>query len=91
MIYEVIYTKNADKSIAKFRKSNPIAYKKILEFIKELHEHPRTGTGHPEPLTKGNEITYSRCITKKDRLVYDIYDETVTILVLTAEGHYSDK
>jgi toxin YoeB len=43
MIYEVIYTKNADKSIAKFRKSNPIAYKKILELIKELHEHPRTG------------------------------------------------
>jgi toxin YoeB len=91
MEYKVIYTKGADKSIAKFSKSNPKAYKKIFEFIKELHEHPRTGTGHPEPLLEGNNSTYSRCITKKDRLVYNIYDESVTVLVLTAEGHYNDK
>jgi len=41
----------------------------------ELEEHPRTGTGHPEPLVKGGSITYSRRITTKDRLIYDVYDE----------------
>ena len=54
-------------------------------------EHPRTGTGHPEPLVGSNDVTYSRRITKKDRLVYDIYDNIVTVLVISAEGHYRDK
>jgi len=54
-------------------------------------EHPRTGTGHPEPLKSGNAITYSRRITASDRLIYDIYDERITVLVLDVEGHYNDK
>ena len=56
-----------------------------------MRVHPREGTGHPEPLLRGNDITYSRHITKKDRLIYDIYDDVVKVLVLTAKGHYRDK
>ena len=26
-----------------------------------------------------------------DRVVYDIYDELITVLVLEVEGHYNDK
>lgn len=54
-------------------------------------EHPRTGTGRPEALSGGGNVCYSRRIDKKNRLVYDIYDEIVTVLVITAEGHYRDK
>ena len=79
------------KDISKYKKSNPINYKKVVKLLNELMEHPRTGTGHPEPLKSGNSITYSRRITKNDRLIYDIYDKTVTVLVLTVEGHYNDK
>lgn len=57
----------------------------------ELEEHPRTGTGHPEPLKSGNSVTYSRRITANDRLIYDVYDETVTVLIIEIEGHYDDK
>lgn len=53
----------------------------------ELKEHPKTGTGHPEPL-KGKP---ERQITKKQRLVYRIYEEEVVVLILTAYGHYDDK
>jgi toxin YoeB len=49
------------------------------------------GTGHPEPLTKGNEITYSRRINKKDRLVYDVYDEKVMVVIIAAGNHYNNK
>lgn len=59
--------------------------------LSELQVHPREGTGHPEPLLSGNSITYSRRITKKDRLIYDVYDDIVKVLVLTAMGHYRDK
>ena len=45
---------------------NPIAYKKNVSFIPELAAHPREGTGHPKLLVAGNDITYSRRISKKD-------------------------
>ena len=89
--YKIDFTQIAIKDISKYKKSNPINYKKVVKLLNELMEHPRTGTGHPEPLKSGNSITYSRRITKNDRLIYDIYDQIVTVLVLTVEGHYNDK
>lgn len=91
MSYQIAFTPVADKALAKYKKSNPIAFKKITRLMTELEEHPRTGTGHPEPLKSGNSVTYSRRITANDRLIYDVYDETVTVLILTIEGHYNDK
>lgn len=34
---------------------------------------------------------FSREINKKDRLVYEVCEETVVVYVISAEGHYSDK
>lgn len=36
-------------------------------------------------------MTYSRRISGQARLIYDIYEKKVTVLVLTVEGHYDDK
>ena len=38
-----------------------------------------------------NDVTYSRHITAHDRIIYDIYDERITVLVIQAEDHYNDK
>jgi toxin YoeB len=91
MRYQIEYALDAQKTLAKYKKSNPIAYKKVESLIKELHDHPRTGTGHPEPLTKGSQVTYSRRISGHNRIIYDIYDDRVVVLVLSLEGHYDDK
>ena len=91
MSYVVRYTDEADETIAKYKKSNPIAYKKVLRLLKEVTEHPREGTGHPEPLIGGNNITYSRRISGKDRIIYDIYDDTIVVLIISVGGHYKDK
>ncbi|MCI2108095.1 MAG: Txe/YoeB family addiction module toxin [Bacteroidales bacterium] len=91
MLYEIDFTPIAIKSISKYKKSNPVQYKKLVKLLNELMEHPRIGTGDPEPLKSGDSLTYSRRISKKDRLIYDIYEEKVTVLVLSIEGHYSDK
>ena len=56
-----------------------------------IEKHPRSGTGHPEALKGGQGITYSRHLTAHDRIIYDIYETTVTVLVITLEGHYNDK
>nr|WP_243635806.1 hypothetical protein [Bacteroides sp. AF18-33] len=36
-------------------------------------------------------MTYSRHITAHDRIIYDIYDEEIYVLVVEVEGHYNDK
>jgi len=91
MNYIIRYTDDANVTIAKYKKSNPIAYKKFTRLVKELTEHPRTGTGHPKPLVKGNNIRYSRRISGNDRVIYNIYDDTVVVLIVSVGGHYDDK
>jgi len=72
---------------------NPIqSYsKKYQKIYYELMDHPRTGIGHPEAWVGGNSILYSRPITAHDRIIYEIHDEVITVLVLDVEGQYNDK
>ena len=64
---------------------------KIKAFILELEEHPRKGTGKPELLKHDMAGAYSRRISKQHRLVYEIHDEIVLVLVVAAYGHYDDR
>ena len=90
-MYSIEYTEQALIDIAKLKKDEPKAYQKVNVFIEELKIHPKTGTGHPEPLKGKPEGRWSRQITKKHRLVYRIFETEVYIDVLTAYGHYEDK
>lgn len=91
MSYSIDYSKQTERILRKWKKSNPIVFNKFKNLLKELGEHPRTGTGHPEPLVGGRDITWSRHITRNDRMIYDIYDDIVHILIVELEGHYEDK
>lgn len=91
MIYAITFTKKAEKVLKKWKKSNPQLFNKAKDVINELKEHPRTGTGHPEPLKGGDGITYSRHISAHDRILYDIHDDVVEVNVFSLEGHYDDK
>lgn len=55
MNYEVRFTPKSEQDLAKLLHSEPKSYQKALRLISELREHPRTGTGHPEPL-KGDRV-----------------------------------
>ena len=90
-MYRVIITPEAAHDLERLAYSEPKAFEKANRFIAELREHPKTGTGHPEPLKGKPEGRWSREITKKHRLVYRIFTEEVYVDVLTAYGHYSDK
>ena len=91
MTYNVIVTEEAQHDLKKLLHSEQPLYKKALKLIGELYEHPRTGTGKPEPLAGNRAGQWSRRINKKHRLVYEIHDTEVVVLVLTAYGHYDDK
>ncbi|MCQ2244304.1 MAG: Txe/YoeB family addiction module toxin [Bacteroidaceae bacterium] len=91
MRYEINFSDNALAVLAKWKKSNPILFKKAYKIINDIAEHPRSGLGHPEALKGGNSTLYSRRVTAHDRIVYDIYDEHIEVQVISVQGHYSDK
>ena len=90
--YIIEITKGAEKDLSRLKRSGQRAdIKKVAELIKELSEHPRTGTGHPEQLRNYEGEVWSRKLNKKDRLVYEIYDDIIVVVVIQALGHYDDK
>ena len=91
MSYTVKFEKRPLKVVEKWKKSNPTMFAKLRSLIADIMLHPRTGLGHPEPLVGGNGITYSRHITAHDRIIYDVYDDVVTVLIIQVENHYDDK
>lgn len=91
MTYSLLFSSVAEKRLAVIKKSNPQMWRKLHKILNELMEHPRTGTGHPEPLKGGSSVTFSRRLSAMDRIIYDIYDEKVVVLVMAVGGHYDDK
>ena len=91
MEYKIKYQKQAIEDAKKLKAEEPKAFKKLLKLELELREHPRTGTGKPEQLKGDRAGQWSRRITKKHRLVYEIHETEVVVLVLTAYGHYDDQ
>lgn len=90
--FRVILAKRAIKDIQLHLKSgNKSNIQKIEKILVELEVHPTTGTGRPEQLKHELSGKWSRRINQKDRMVYSINDNTVTVEVLSAMGHYTDK
>ena len=89
-MYNVIYVRRAEDDLRKLKRSEPDSFKKVVKLLNELAEHPYSGTGKPEPLRGDRSGQWSRRITKKHRLVYEVHDTEVIVLVLSAYGHYED-
>ena len=90
-MYDIVYSLKAKEDLLRLQRDEPAAYKKAGKFIEELKVHPRTGTGHPEQLKGDRSGLWSRKVTKKHRLIYEIFETEVYVDVLSAYGHYGDK
>jgi toxin YoeB len=87
---EIAYTPNALKDIEWWKANgSDTAKKKISSLLREMEVHPQTGTGKPEILTGDYAGCWSRRINKKDRIIYEIHDEIILVLVLSMRGHYN--
>jgi toxin YoeB len=90
--FRVEVTKIANKDIEKYKKSgNKIAIDNIAKILIALGENPYEGFGNPKQLKYEYSGFWSRRINQKDRLIYKIEEEIVTVFVVSAMGHYSDK
>lgn len=82
----------ASLDIAKHKKSgNQASIKRIAKILIELSETPFEGIGNPEALKHQLSGFWSREINKKDRIIYKVDEDIVTVFVIAAMGHYYDK
>ena len=90
--FRVEVTIIANQDIEKHKKSgNKISIKNISKILIDLTENPYEGFGNPEELKYEYSGLWSRRINQKDRMIYRIEEEVVTVFVISAMGHYSDK
>lgn len=89
MSYQIAFTDKALDGIEKLKKSgNKPVLKKIRKLLDELMEHPYTGTGQPEQLKYNLAGFWSRRISQEHRLVYAVDENTITVTIISAKGHY---
>lgn len=91
-VYSIRITKNAKKDLDKIYKSgNKQDILKVEKIFEELQTDPMVGIGNPEKLKYDFNKYWSRRINKKDRLVYSINDLEISVMIVSALGHYDDK
>ena len=90
--YHIIFDALAQKQISKHYKSgNKASIKKIEQILIELSKTPYEGIGNPEALKHNLSGIWSRRINSKDRLIYKVEENIVTVFIISALGHYGDK
>jgi toxin YoeB len=81
-------TSGAIEDLEAWSASNPKVLSRIIRLIAGTTRTPRTGTGKPERLKHLSGEVWSRRITDKDRLVYDIQQDM--IIIVACRFHYDD-
>jgi toxin YoeB len=81
-------TSGALEDLEAWSTTNPKLVSRIIRLIAEVTRTPRSGTGKPERLKHLGGEVWSRRITEKDRLVYEIQHDA--IVVIACRFHYDD-
>lgn len=90
--YIIEYTETAIRGLQKHKKAgNEAAIKKIDAIIRDLENLPYNGVGKPEALKNNLLGFWSRRINLKDRIIYAVDDNIVTVTIVSVLGHYHDK
>jgi len=81
-------TSGALEDLEAWSTTSPKVISRIIRLIAEATRTPRSGTGKPERLKHLGGEVWSRRITEKDRLVYEIQHDA--IVVIACRFHYDD-
>lgn len=85
-----LFTPNAWADYIFWQENDKKIRNKINELLKDiLRNGASEGIGKPEPLTGNLKGFFSRRINDKDRLIYKVDNNTISIL--SCRYHYGDK
>jgi len=69
----------AQKEYFQWRKDRPELAKKVDELIASIKKDPFKGIGKPEPLKHGLKGFWSRRVTEKHRMIYEVQGKLVYV------------
>lgn len=75
-----LFTDNAWQDYLYWQKEDRKTLKRINQLIQNISRNGNTGIGKPEPLVGPLAGFWSRRINEKNRLIYNIEEETINIL-----------
>jgi len=85
-----LFTPNAWADYIFWQENDKKIRNKINELLKDISRNGASeGIGKPEPLTGNLKGFFSRRINDKDRLIYKVDNNTISIL--SCRYHYGDK
>ncbi len=88
-MYQIKTTDRFNADLDKLETKNKKLLRKVDNLLIDVKQHPRTGIGKVERLKHYAEREiYSRRIDREHRLVYEILEDEVVVILMTAFGHY---
>ena len=63
-------------------------FKKIGELIRDIQRDPKSGIGKPEQLKHELSGCWSRRITEKHRLIYQVLEDEDMAVIISCKMHY---
>ncbi|GAB1462157.1 Txe/YoeB family addiction module toxin [Pedobacter sp.] len=74
-----------------YRLGAKASIQKIEKILTELEATPYSGYGQPAQLKYELSNYWSSSINKKDRMIYAVEENIVTVTIMSAIGHYEGK
>lgn len=88
-MYKFLILSKAEEHLSDFRKNDKSSYIKCFDLLRASVHDPRKGIGQPERLKYyAEKEIYSRRVNKKDRMVYEIFEEEQLLEIMSFKGHY---
>jgi len=88
-VRKITFAEDAWEEYLYWQSQDKKSLKKINSLLKSIQREPFSGEGKHEPLKGSADGAWSRRINDKDRLVYIVRNENITII--QCKGHYDDK
>lgn len=85
---KIAFSQDAFEEYLYWQQNDRKTLRKINKMLTEITRTPFEGEGKPEPLVGTGENDWSRRINHKDRLVYEVSEDS--IIVKQCKGHYDD-
>jgi len=86
LIRNIVLTETTREDLVFWQETSPGTVQKINALIESILEDPSSGIGKPEKLKYDLSGMWSRRINHKDRMVYEVENDTLIILQL--RDHY---
>ncbi len=79
MSYKVRFTKKAEKEYNAWKTADRRIFDRLNELIAEIKADPFAGSGNPEALKHELTGKWSRHLTQRDRIVYELVNDEIWV------------